>query len=322
MASGYDSNMFFENQLNNDNLTWELKAQPWIEAGKKVQDGPCSESILRGIITDTEFGVSGSHNFSAPDGGITGDLGNLVNKAAQAANQYSIDVAAGKGAINDIFGAGTFDKLASAIQDSASKLPLVGGPLSKAMGFINENAGSHFTTAFDYVRVFKGTNLEIDFPALETRLYHGTFVKNGSPMTTRDLMNDILLRFVGDLESSGSAALDQVLGIQNAPNDYVPTFKVIKPSVNNPLHGSFELRYGPYRIPNLLVSSFRYRVSTFKVREGANTGEFTPELTCKPTDQPLYLDINFTVQPCSYISRELLLQILTLQDWPPKASNN
>lgn len=308
--STYDPNIFYESQLNNKAVTWELLAQPWSAEGKRVQaEAQWTDVVLRGIISDTEFSVSGSHDFSQPDG-LVGDVASKVQGWANQLTQLAQTSKSIEGFTNTLFGNGTVGNLKDKAVEGFGGSSSLGG---KIINSIYDNGGSVFRTSFDFVKVFKGTGLEINFPSLDTRIYNGTFVKDGKILTSKEYLSQVFSRFIGDLKDSGSAALDNILGVQQAPNDYVPSFDDVR--ANSIVQGSFMLRYGSYEIPNLLVSGFSAKASTFRVREGSNSGSLLPS-DCKETDEPLYVDISINVMPCTYVSRDLLMKIMKLNPLP------
>ena len=307
--AAYDSNLFFDTQLYNSNTSWQLLSQfDSLEGGKKEEYSPAP--ILRGIIYDTELGFAGSHDFGPSDtaAGVSGMVGELLGIANALSESTSIGNAIGRSAAQIL---GTQDHI-QAMSNLASRFSEKAGDMvPKVLG----NAGARFTSAFDFVKVFKGTGLEIDIPPLETRIYHK--VINKKPV--EEVIKSLIETFVGKLIGTGLDGVDNILGIQAPPNKYMPEFRVMNDSHNVP--GSFCLKYGPYTISNLLVTNFSYKLSTFRVRElGASTPTFDPK-NVMAKGSSLYADVRVGLQPCTYISRNTLISILGAAAGKQESSN-
>lgn len=323
-----DPNIFYEAQLANPKITWELLAQEWSNEEKNiVKDADYTEVVLRGIISETEFAISGGHDFS-PVGGALADLANTLTNYYNMGSELS---ALGSGGVNDIKKviSGLSPEAADKVQKYEEKIKdKVNGVFSKErMDSLKGLVGSRFVTAFDKTKVFKGTNLEVNFPTLETRIYKGTYFKNpnttlskidmAEPMSMPDVQKSLIHRFIGPLMTIGLDGLDSVVGAQAPPNGYIPSFTTLDPTKR--VRGSFKLRYGPYEIPNLLVTSFAFRASTFRCRQHKFHVNYqlsdwvSDRIEVSSDNEPLYLDVQINIQPCNYISRDLLLDILRLK---------
>lgn len=304
----YDKNLFFDNQLYNSKISWQLFAQePAVGGGNK--DEYDTKPILRGIVYDPEIGFSGSHDFGQSE--LLSGLGNKVGFLMGAANSLSEGTAIGKAlgkGVSDILG---IDVSTDAVTKLVSQFSEKGGDI---LGNVFSKAGSRFTSAFDFIKVFKGTGLEIDIPPLETRIYHKVIDKKN----VEDVIRGLVEKFVGELVSTTVEKIDNILGIQAPPNNYVPEFRVI--SGNHHVPGSFLLKYGPYSIDNLLVTNFSYRLSTFRVREMSGGGDSYDINSVVPKDTSLYADVRIGVQPCTYISRNTLMKIMGSAEFGPSES--
>lgn len=338
-----DKNFFFEKQLNNPDLTWELLAQPWSKEGNLVQDGLCTEKLIRGIIQDSEFGVTGSHDFSGP-GGFVGDVGNLVNGFRDKFNQFSQSGALITGAGRDLGINDEIDGALNKVEEWSNDFSTTLGKIVHKVRDMGNQVGSTFVTAFDFVKVFKGTQLEFEFPPFEARIYNRVY----DDQSVTKKLESLIKRFVGGVYSTDFKALDNLIGIQNAPNGFLPSFKMITANEQDNVKGTFTLRFGQYKVPNLLVTSFGFRVSTMQTRSSAHPymrtgtsgstlkggiadagfrgqidhGDYGTEVGIYGSDEvepeqikgdsePLYVDVRFTVQPCTYIARSTLINLLT-----------
>lgn len=296
----YDKNLFFDSQFHNPKTSWSLVSQPTADSGAPIAgEYDMNNPILRGIISETEFGVSGAHDFGESEllSGLKSSLGQLLG----IANNVSEGLALAKAVERDL-------GRNIGIEETARKgIDMINNKSAKDLAQkVYDFAGSKFTTALDYVKVFKGTGLEIDFPALETRIYHKSF--NGEPV--KNVLKKLIDRFIGPLIRTSVDGLDNILGIQGPPNGYTPDFKIIG-GVQNTVTGSFGLNYGPYKVRNLLVTNFSYRLSTFVIREYSGEGEKYKISDVKAVPgAPLYADIRFNVQPCTFISRDTLKDIM------------
>lgn len=357
-----DTNIFYEKQLNNPKVTWELLAQPWVigQEGMKVQETDNIEDfvpILRGIISETEFGISGSHDFSPTDlGGAKGMIDSIIGTVnnvsevsgvwrgglSESIGNIKLGEKADNKSINEFV-----DTLLNKVDEKAQ-----GSAFENLWGTMRNGVGARVVTALDKVSVFKGTNLEITLPSLETRIYSDTFklnlrannkttdnsngrdtvtVNNQSVTTDAQIKADSLAviqkelfnRFIGPLNplanegNSVGEYLNNVFGAQLPPNGYIPSFQLL--DVNKKVTGAFALRYGSYVIPNLLVSGFRYRVSTFTIRQRMQSPKGNPaspsnvELrNISGAREPLYIDVSVNLQPCTYISKQLIEKVLKL----------
>lgn len=296
--AAYDGNLFYDAQLYNSNISWQLFGQPQSLSGGNMEEYS-TIPLLRGILSDTELGFSVAHDFGSSDllGGAEGFAGQVVGIADKLSEATALGKAIGKS---------TFSILGQDVgPDQITKLI---GRMSKRGGDIfgaaTAYAGSRFTTAFDFVKVFKGTGLEIEIPALETRIYHKVINKKPVELVVKDLID----KFVGDLVSTSLDDVDNVLGIQAPPNGYVPEFRVI--SGDHHVPGSFCLKYGPYTIDNLLVTSFSYRLSTVRVREMSSDAKVFDFDNIKAGATSLYADVRVGLQPCTYISKNTLMKIM------------
>lgn len=334
-----DTNIFYESQLNNPAVTWELRAPKWVTVGETVAepsgtpDTYYSVVVLRGIITETEFGISGGHDFSPSDTGKLGELvnwlGDKYNKASQVGTMY-------KGGFQDIVNRHPEIRNALNVADSfmeaGSNFIGAGGVYdaakSLATGATNI-VGSRFITSLDKVGIYKGTDIQINFPPIETRIYSKTFSQepnqkdknNSEVMTMKNLQTELTNRFIGPLLKTGLSDLDSVIGAQAPPNGYVPSFATLDKSTM--IQGTFMLRYGPYKIPNLLVTNFSIRPSTFKVRKNVNGSDLAVDTNVKSNvivdeEEPIYIDVQVQLQPCTYISRDLVMQMLNLSSIKPE----
>lgn len=317
-SNTHDPNIFYEEQLDNPELTWELMAQPWSETGSRVQAGPYRDTVLRGIIDDPHFGFAGATNFSSMDeNGMLGTLVGAVNKVRDVGNSISgrmqdaeqiVDHIIGMPGKTDQWIRDMGDKLATVLEGNMIG-DFVGGTIKKAANSI----GSTFVTAFDYVSIFRGTQLDINFPAISTRIYNGAFWDRNGPISSTEMLKRVLDRFVGEVSAVGVSQIDSVIQMQAPPNNYIPSFKIferdVNDAINNPIQGTFMLRYGKYRVPNLLVASFGYNISTIKSREGSS-GEVCSRVDTRATRDPIYIDISVQVRPCNFMSKSLLSSIL------------
>ena len=296
--AAYDGNLFYDSQLHNNNISWQLFGQfPSLSGGNMEEYSTIP--LLRGIIYDTELGFSGAHDFGSSDllGGASGFAGELLGIANQLSEATALGKAIGKTSF-DILGQKVGPEQITKLIGRLSKRG--GDMFGTALGY----AGSKFTSAFDFVKVFKGTGLEIEIPSLETRIYHKVFNKKPVELVIKDLID----KFVGDLVSTSLDKVDNILGIQAPPNGYVPEFRVI--SGDHHVPGSFCLKYGPYTIDNLLVTNFSYRLSTIRVRELSSESRVFDFDKIMAGSSSLYADVRVGLQPCTYISKNTLMKIL------------
>ena len=315
----FDKNIFFDCQLHNPKTSWTLVSQKTSADGAPIAgEYDYSNPIIRGIISETEFGVSGAHDFGESEllSGLKSTIGNLLGIANNVSEGLALAKAVERDLGRNIGIEETARKGIDAISNSSAK------DLAQK---VYDYAGSKFTTALDYVKVFKGTGLEIDFPTLETRIYHKSF--NGLPV--KSVIKKLIDRFVGPLIRTSIDGLDNILGIQGPPNGYTPDFKIIG-GVQNTVTGSFGLNYGPYKVRNLLVTNFSFRLSTFVIREPSSdvtSEEYKLGDVKEVAGTPLYADIRINVQPCTFVSRNTLKDIIGIKmdddtGGNPNASNS
>jgi len=325
MSERFDKQLFYDNQLNSTELTWRL----YPSNGEKYVDKP----ILRGIIDNPNFGISGQHFFGDPQGALAGVIKSIFDAVKDTgqdiANSFTMGRAIYKSApeslqegIDNLVGQRLGGLLGSAdSQSSNSSLATAALTVAKNIGEKLQN--TNFISGFDYVKMFQGTNLGFIFPQLTTRVYYGNIPDyigmDDSDVTNKnsviDYVNKVMRRFSGTLSKVGSSVsnddeliqdsidtVNSLMGIQTPPNGYAPRFTNI--DSDKPITGTFKLEYGSHTINNLLVESFNIEVSTIKAIILDNDGN--PIIS----DQPLYADISASVIPCTYVSRAQILTAL------------
>jgi hypothetical protein len=341
--NGYDPNYFLENQLHNVNNTWDLFGPAITKESTFSKEVDHEKPILSGIIQDNSLVISGNHEYSGANSGkVSGLIGDVVNKVKEGYNSLSDMVATDIGFFSDLTNNGDAvkkklteftDSLHRSIgEQSGGKQTVANKLLNSAVSGIEKainTAGTQMITAFDYVKVFKGTSLSYNIPSLETRLIYGVhharhlnkkeFESERYP-DVRDKLIHLNNYFIGALYSltglqDDFRSLDDVIGFQAPPSGYLPKFSLVKQFEELP--NTFTLRYGNFIIPNLLIGSFTYNISNIRVRQGklnkhnsAKNSTFHDMYT-EMVPTPLYADINISLVPCTFISRELINSIIT-----------
>lgn len=317
--SSYDPNLFLDAQYHNDNLSWILFAQDWAKdaIGERVPetnitDNDFNQVVLRGIVDDPIIGFSGSHTFS--EGGIP-VIGDMFKTATSTLNEWSSKGAAMKGFFNNISesinGKSLTENAKTVITDTlgGASTKLASG-INKIIDEVDKNMGSQFVTSFDHIKVYKGTDLQVDYGSLSTRIYY----KQWNALGTKDVVKLLINRFVGGFEpAKTNSVLDEVVGLQRPPNGYVPQFYNL--GVGDRIPGSFVLQYCGHRIPNLLVNTFNWKFSTFKVRT-SNTVQVdgdTNKYTITPDQDPLYVDVSIDLIPATRMSRDIMEWVMQIR---------
>lgn len=258
--------------------------------------------MIRGIVTETSFGFSTEHNYSGPED--VGGIGKLLQGAAGMATNFSQAAGMIGGGTNDLLQTVTGKGLDEHIKDIREKTTTESNGVSMIgdiLDFARSHAGGAFITSYDYIKTFKGTSTNFELPQLETRIYHDLPTVAGAT-TVKTAVEKLNLAFIGGISEN-----IQLFAFQEAPNKYLPSFKGIpKSNESDPIPGTFLLKYGPFQIPNLLISNFSIRFSTFYVREGLRSNK---ESGVKKGEF-LYADVKITLMPCTYVSRDLLTSVI------------
>jgi hypothetical protein len=292
------SNLFYENHLCNDELTWELRTNE-AEGGKLIDFG---------IITDQELNIGVRHDYNA---GMNDPFGGMLKGALEQAKAFApyannagnpnnnIAIKVGD-TLESIFGRmGEGGALAG---DTAKK----GGALladvaNKGMGFLNNTVkkltnesvdlsqviNSSFLSSYDSVRTFTGTVFNFNIPKLETTWVHnlppGADIKGRFKYVTDNIIGDT--KTLGDL-----------YGLQLAPNNYRPEFVGLNGEEQIAFKGTFTLFIGNlYKLENLIITNFLYSPSVVKAKDH---------------DGPLYATVSYEVEIASYLTRGQLQKIV------------
>jgi len=310
-----DKNLFRDSQLLNSNQRWELKCQSQT-SGVNSEGVPYNGSnwdtiLLAGIISDTEVGMSVNNSFDTNrPKGLPEKMSELVAKANQAIDIANANVTLASNALDDLKDAveasDPWDVFPEDLQKFGSS---ANDWINSKLGGIRDTVGdllnSQLVVGTDYVKMFKSSTPTYDIPPINTIFYDGDIYQDdeASDGLVLNKLDELIDRFVshyhvlsatveGSEASNPSNPIDRggLLGIMFAPNNYRADFRNIGRDVS--MDGTFELNYGGHVYKNLLVSSFSFKLSTFK--------KIGPD--GKPTNQPLYAEISMSFEPCTLIT--------------------
>ena len=313
------SDLFYLNQLNNEELRWELWAMN--------EEGTRATMIDVGILQDTELGISIGHEYGSgmkdPAGSLLSDVHgraksispyynssdalvkNLGNFAKNFIPKTEEEEKAGKpgmveGIVNDV--TSTIDKLKNKADEYTGALTgdILGGKKRSFGDLLN----SSFLSAFDLIKTFTGTNTEFSLPKLETTWIHGLKPKGLDKDTIKGRFENIIEYVLGDTDSF----LD-IYGLQYAPNKYSPKFTGL--GTDNELKGfggTFTLFIGnQYEINNLVLRNFNFVPSVLKVKGAEGNA-------------PLYATVTYEFEHAAYISKKRLKHFLNYPGRPKEDS--
>lgn len=281
----YTDDIFYYSQLKNEALTWRLF----------TKENP-TDPIAVGILPDTEFSVRIGHSYNEEPI----DPFSLLGKLNVVSPQSLIKAAT-------IFKAGVnvSDSLKEK-SNTATELARTGlNKLGKV--FNNSNlgdsmmeggsllAGKEFLSAFDLIKFYTGSSVDLDIPVLETYWVHG----DSSKKTVKDRIKTLQSYLLGELKE-----FEGVFGLQSAPNGFMPSFNNLDPTKD--YDNTFILKLGTmYEITNLIVMDFQYSLSMFNVMK--KSGD-----SIVGSSDPTYATIKISVVPAAYISSARLKNIMKL----------
>jgi len=289
-----DQNLFYDSQLENDNITWRLYSQPYTESGEEVQsDSDYSELVAKGIMRDTSLEIGISHRYSSGcydpfritetlAGLLPGYLGKVGQKVVQNLNPKTIMPIINAAGIS---------------ANSINSISMLMNRNIEALGTsfnLAQMIGSEFMSAFDLVNTYTGSDVSIFIPLLETIWFH----EKGNSVRSR--IANLQKRVLGDLTHLGG-----LFGLQAAPNNYLPKLENLSADIK--FTGSFMLKLGNlYSIDNLIITSVDYELSTINARVKDDNGNIVS------SGEPLYAIVKIRVEPAAFITKEKLKKYLRL----------
>jgi hypothetical protein len=302
-CGGFSSSndLFYETQLNNDELTWQL----WTKTDKGG-----SVLIDKGILTDPEISIGVGHSYnegmSDPFGGIIKGVLNTAKSFSPYINTWTNGAKKGPNMLQSlagIFGGGKdkennmvnniIDTVGNAIDTGGKFLnDVVMEATGKKMNF-EQAINGQFLSAFDMIKTFTGSEVAFNLPRLETVWIHGLNIKDVDFTSIQDRFDHVSDHILGDVVTMSNGA---AYGLQLAPNNYRPEYKGLSQDEQPMFRGTFSLLIGTqYRIDNLILKSFQYHPSLLKAM-GSN-------------GSPLYATVSYDLEPASFITKGQLRTI-------------
>lgn len=257
------------------------------------------ESILVGIMQkDTIFSIGGGHMFGAGMPQIVPLIDTFRNLQEEAKKKYPIyagDVNRLEKVAQELGNGSTIGEIAGKLNEIAR---FTGRQLNKAVSWAldgafglqaNDLMNGQFITAFDFSKIYNGSNGYISLPNLKTRIFFDGVTSVAERVKT---INKYLIN--GMKDTAG------LFGMQVAPMGYMASLNELDPE--DITRGSVSLRIGDSMyVHNLLVTGFDYTFSAQKVKSKTGLGG------------PLYADVTINLEPIGYVSRkkmEILLDQL------------
>jgi hypothetical protein len=286
------SDLFYVNQLDNDELTWRLYIG--------VIENNEMKGILvdKGILQDYELGINVNHEYNGnamrdPIGDVIKGLHSqakgalpFLNSAGNLIDSFTNFADGGSGAISSA--GNTVKKMmetGKTFIDKGAKA-LTGDPEMNGSRLVN----SEFLSAFDLIQRWTGTKTSFQIPVLETTWISGLKIKDISQPSIKKRFNEIIERILGETKEAAG-----MWGLQEAPNDYSPTFTGLKEE-HPPYEGTFTLVLGrQYVFQNLILRNFDFRPSVIKA---------------KGNKEPLYATVRYELDHASFVTKKKLENIL------------
>jgi hypothetical protein len=276
--------LFYDYQISRKKLTWRLKS---------------GGVILKGFLDEGDLVFHVSHSYSGAQDklGIVDTLANKGNEIRDwtqyGENAYKqLDDLARD--VEDAMGVG--HGLSSAISTGqqtiedwmtkATDLVLGEGSANKISEKVKKYAGrGHWFSALEFIKVFRGTSIEFQIPELKTIILSGV-----NEIKVNDTINELNDIFIGEVEEFSG-----MFGLQDSPNQYLPTFQGLGKDVKFP--GTFELELGErVTLNNLVCTNYQVSISKFNRRNPDGSTD----------SDPLYAEVTVSLEPAAYVTKQKL----------------
>jgi hypothetical protein len=284
--------LFYTQQLNNDNATWRLYTS--------TQSGDTDKLVLKGVMDPEElleFEFRIQHSYSDKDSnGLSDIIDGPLNTIADFAKNNMV-LANSLGAVGD-----AANQMAGMFGSSGSK---VGEKVGSGISWINKQmaslsdglstsslsriGNSRFISAASLVQTFTGTDISYALPDdLSTVILH-----DDEDPPVKDQIKTLLGYTLGETQDFGG-----VYGLQMAPNEYTPDLQQLnRSSGSSAMKGTMILQIGKlYTIKNLILKSVNFKLSRHQVK-GKDRA-------------PLYAMVSISLDPATYITKSDIISTI------------
>ena len=298
------SDLFYETQLQNEELTWRLYAYNI----RKYSDEKDNRRLLDvGILQDNEVHVHINHKFPSNSMDPLG-LGEKLKGMYDNAKSLSPFVSAtvGNSSVLKTTSNKMVELIGSVLGEGAGSA--AGSIANIANDFItsgynnlstylyekiktdgNSLLGSQFVSAFDMIKTFQGSNVSFSIPKLQSNWIYG-LSPNGFDKSIKARYKLLLDDIIGDVKEFAG-----VYGLQTPPNEYIPEFTGLDKEPN--YTGTYQLEIGKqYTIKNLLLVDFDFDASALKAMGSGG--------------EPLYATATYVLEPAAFITKDQLKKIM------------
>lgn len=163
---------------------------------------------------------------------------------------------------------------------------------------------SKLISPFEETATYGGTTVSVPTAQLVAYVFHRRQA-DGSSTNVKDFIINCIDKTAGVTVTSESETEGGMMGLQAAPNNYVPNLAGLGTMSKSAQKGTWTLRLGPLTYYNVLVESFNFSLGKYRALES-----WSDELTAVTSRDPFMAKLTFNIKFANKLIAEDIKRLL------------